>query len=121
MQFLTQPFGELRLGEFLLSHLADPQWTAFRAAVAFVKRSGTQFIRGPLQEFSVRGRARISVGIDLMGTSTEGLNDLLAATPGGEVFVYRNNGPYTFHPKVYFWLLKDQIPHLVLNLQRIEK
>jgi len=27
--------------------------------------------------------------------------DLLEATPAGEIFVYRNNGPYTFHPKVY--------------------
>lgn len=103
MQFLTQPFGEVRLGEFLLSHLADRQWTVFRAAIAFVKRSGTQFIRQPLRDFSGRAQARISVGIDLYGTSSEGLNDLLEATPGGQVFIYRNNGPYTFHPKVYMF------------------
>lgn len=101
MQFITQPFGEVRLGEFLLSHLADPQWTVFRAAVAFVKRSGTQFVRQPLRDFTGRAQARISVGIDLYGTSREGLTDLLEATSGGQVFVYRNNGPYTFHPKVY--------------------
>jgi hypothetical protein len=101
MQFITQPFGAVRLGEFLLGHLADPQWTVFRAAIAFVKRSGTQFIRQPLRDFSSRAEARISVGIDLFGTSREGLSDLLEATPGGQVFVYRNNGPYTFHPKVY--------------------
>jgi hypothetical protein len=29
------------------------------------------------------------------------LNDLLEATPAGGLFVYRNAGPYTFHPKVY--------------------
>ena len=39
--------------------------------------------------------------MDLYGTSREGLNDLLEATPGGHVFVYRNSGPNTFHPKVY--------------------
>jgi hypothetical protein len=99
MEFITQPFGEVRLGDFLLSHFADPEWTAFRAAIAFVKRSGTQFIRQPLRDFSGRGQARISVGVDLFGTSREGLNDLLEATPGGQVFVYRNNGPYTFHPE----------------------
>lgn len=100
MQFITQPFGEVRLGEFLRAHLADPQWTAFRAAVAFVKRSGTQYIRQALREFSGRAQVKISVGVDLYGTSREALTDLLEATPGG-VFVYRNNGPYTFHPKVY--------------------
>ncbi|MDO8430913.1 MAG: hypothetical protein Q7S58_00740 [Candidatus Binatus sp.] len=101
MQFITQPFGEARLGEFLLGHLADPQWTIFRAAIAFVKRSGTQYVRQALREFSGRAQVRISVGIDLYGTSREGLSDLLEATAGGQLFVYRNNGPYTFHPKVY--------------------
>jgi hypothetical protein len=101
MQFIAQPFGEVRLGDFLLSHLGDPQWTEFRAAIAFVKRSGTQYIRQPLLSFSNRAQVRISVGVDLYSTSKEGLIDLLEATPGGEIFVYRNNGPYTFHPKVY--------------------
>ena len=103
MQFIKQPFGEVRLGEFLLSHLADPQWTDFRAAVAFVKRSGTQYIRQPLSEFSARADVRMSAGIDLYGTSKEGLNDLLEATDAGEVLIYRNNGRSTFHPKVYLF------------------
>jgi len=113
MQFITQPFGQVRLGDFLLSHLVDPQWTGFRAAIAFVKRSGTQFIRQSLQDFSGRAQARISVGIDLYGTSREGLNDLLQATPGGQVFVYRNNGPYTFHPKVYVFTSAQRADVLV--------
>src|SRR6266446_3113503 len=103
MQFITQPFANARLGELLLSHLGDPQWTEFRAAVAFVKRSGTQHIRQPLRNFSDRAQVKISVGIDLYGRSLEGLIDLLEATPGGQIFVYRNNGPYTFHPKVYLF------------------
>lgn len=101
MQFITQPFGAVRLGDFLLSHFADPQWTCFRAAIAFVKRSGTLFVRQPLLAFSNRADVRISVGIDLNGSSREGLSDLLDGTPQGQVFVYRNNGPSTFHPKVY--------------------
>ncbi len=39
----------------------------------------------------------------LFGTSREGLTDLLDSTPGGEIFVYRNNGPSTFHPKIYLF------------------
>jgi hypothetical protein len=102
MQFIAQPFAEIRLGEFLLGHLADPQWTAFRAAIAFVKRSGTRHIRQPLRNFCDRAQVKLSVGVDLYGTSREGLTDLLdATTPNGQIFIYRNNGPYTFHPKVY--------------------
>jgi hypothetical protein len=101
MQFITQPFGEVRLGGFLLGHLADPQWTTFRAAVAFVKRSGTQYLHQPLRDFSARAAVRISVGVDLYGTSREALTELLDATQAGQILVYRNNGPSTFHPKVY--------------------
>ncbi len=103
MQFITQPFGEVRLGEFLLNHLTDPQWTTFRAAIAFVKRSGTQHIRHALREFSAKADVRLSAGIDMYGTSKEGLNDLLEATKEGQIFVFRNNGPFTFHPKVYLF------------------
>ncbi|MFZ0962470.1 MAG: hypothetical protein WAO35_16355, partial [Terriglobia bacterium] len=73
MEFITQPFGQVRLGDFLLCHFADPQWTVFQAAVAFVKRSGTRHLRRPLREFSRRAPVRISVGIDFLGTSREGL------------------------------------------------
>src|SRR5208283_5174803 len=103
MQFIAQPIGKVRLGEFLLSHLADPQWTAFRAAVAFVKRSGTQYIRQALKDFSAKALITISAGVDLYGSSREGLNDLLEATQAGQVLIYKNNGPYTFHPKVYLF------------------
>jgi HKD family nuclease len=104
MEFIVQPFAEIRLGDFLLSHLSDPQWTQFRAAIAFVKRSGTQHIRQPLRHFSDNAQVKVSVGVDLYGTSREGLSDLLeATTPSGQIFIYRNNGPSTFHPKVYLF------------------
>lgn len=113
MQFITQPFGAVRLGEFLLAHFADPQWTSFRAAIAFVKRSGTSFVREPLLAFSGQAEIRISVGVDLNGTSREGLTDLLGATQAGQVFVYRNNGPSTFHPKVYVFKCAQRADVLV--------
>ena len=44
------------------------------------------------------------MGIDLYGTSREGLLDLLNSTPGGQVWIYHNNAPaVTFHPKVYLF------------------
>ncbi len=108
MDFISQPFSAMRLGTFLQEHLSDPQWIVFRAAVAFVKRSGTQYIRQSLLEFSNRAEVKLSVGIDLFGSSREGLNDLIEATPGGQVFVFRNNGPYTFHPKIYLFKRQDR-------------
>jgi hypothetical protein len=103
MEFISQPFSPVRLGDFLLAHLGDPEWTTFRAAIAFVKRSGTRHLVQRLEEFSNRAAVRITVGIDHAGTSREGLLDLLHATPRGEVWIYRNNGPFTFHPKVYMF------------------
>ncbi|HEV2224517.1 MAG TPA: hypothetical protein VGR84_16110 [Candidatus Acidoferrales bacterium] len=113
MQFITQPFGDVRLGEFLRNHLADPQWATFRAAIAFVKRSGTQYIRELLRDFSARSDVLISVGVDLYGTSREGLNDLLDVTRPGQILIYRNNGPYTFHPKVYVFKSAEHADVLV--------
>ena len=103
MPFISQPFSAHRLGDYILKNLGDPRWTTFRAAVAFVKRSGTQYIRQPLAQFSATKAVKVSVGIDLGGTSVEGLEDLLAATPNGEVWVYHNANNSTFHPKIYLF------------------
>ena len=103
MEFVTQPFEAFRLGDYLIEHLADPQWTVFRAAIAFVRRSGTQYVRDSLEEFSNRAEVKLSVGIDLNGTSREGLLELLNAVPNGQIWIYRNSGPNTFHPKVYLF------------------
>jgi len=103
VQFVHQPAREARLGEFLQSRLQEP-WTTFRAAVAFVKRSGTKHIGTSLSEFSKSGRAEIIAGIDLHGTSQEGLEDLLDAVgSNGRVIVFHNRLSLTFHPKVYLF------------------
>ncbi len=98
---LAQPDGD-RLGDLLNRRLQEPQWTTFRAAVAFVKRSGVNHIADSLRAFARRGHIRMAVGVDLLGTSVEGLESLLECVGGqGEVWVFHNeNGP-TFHPKMY--------------------
>lgn len=76
----------------------------FRAAVAFVKRSGTKHIAPALAAFARTRAVEIIAGIDHGGTSTEGLQDLLdAVTPTGRVIVFHNRLPFTFHPKVYLF------------------
>lgn len=100
--FITQPSGSTRLGDFLRSLLTDERWTNFSAAVAFVKRSGVQYIADRLRTFASRGVVKLLVGVDLGGTSQEGLVDLLeCAGSRGEIWVCHNENPSTFHPKVY--------------------
>ena len=111
MDFLRQPAPANRLGDFLIANF-DRDWTHFRAAIAFVKRSGVKrsgvkrsgvkHIASPLARFARSRQVEFIVGIDHDGTSYEGLRDLLAAVePNGRVIVFHNRLAHTFHPKVY--------------------
>jgi HKD family nuclease len=91
------------LGDYLKANLKGP-WTRFRAAVAFVKRSGTKHLTASLAEFAKTNGVEIIAGIDHRGTSQEGLRDLLdAVAPKGRVIVFHNRLPMTFHPKIYLF------------------
>jgi HKD family nuclease len=105
VDFIAQPQANFRIGDFLKQAFADPQWTEFRAAVAFVKRSGTKHIGHLLEDFINRGgQAKISAGVDAGGTSAEGLTDLMQATgTAGNVFIFKNASSSTFHPKIYLF------------------
>jgi len=99
---IVQPGNGELLGDFLRRQLVGEQWEEFLAAVAFVKRSGVRHLADALRTFSERGIARLVVGVDLGGTSREGLADLLSSLEGrSEVWVYHNEAASTFHPKVY--------------------
>ena len=103
MEFIHQPTASHRLGDYLKSNLSK-NWTHFRAAVAFVKRSGTRHIAKQIAEFAQTGQVEIIAGIDHRGTSVEGLNDLLEAVkPRGQIIIFHNRLPFTFHPKVYIF------------------
>ena len=104
MEFVHQPYGQPRLGEYLSAHLADLQWTHFRAAVAFAKRSGVNQLRAGLEAFRDRGGvAVVTVGIDMFGTSREALDILRQSLTDGGLRVYHNAGSSTFHPKIYLF------------------
>jgi len=100
-KFIAQPGGS-RLGDLLKTLLADEFWSHFSAAVAFVKRSGVQYIAEALRAFSARSTVKMLIGVDLSGSSREGLADLLACVgERGEIWVCHNESVSTFHPKVY--------------------
>ena len=102
MEIVFQPSASDRLGDFLNVGFSG-NWSSFRSAVAFVKRSGVRHIEGGLTSFVARGRGvEIIAGIDHRGTSHEGLQSLLdSVASGGRVVVFHNPGLLTFHPKVY--------------------
>ena len=101
MEFLRQPATANRLGDCLIANF-ERDWTHFRAAIAFVKRSGVKHVAGPLANFVQSRQVEVIVGIDHNGSSYEGLRDLLAAVqPNGRVIVFHNRLVHTFHPKVY--------------------
>lgn len=103
MEFLYQPRSSGRLGEFLNENFGG-DWTQFRAAVAFVKQSGTKHIREKLASFAKTRTVDIIAGIDHLGTSLEGLQDLLnASRPNGKVTIFHNRLRKTFHPKIYLF------------------
>ena len=103
MEFLHQPSQSDRIGDYLKDNLSR-KWTHFRAAVAFVKRSGTRHLAKPLAAFVRTGHVEIIAGIDHCGTSSEGLQELLnAVSSNGRVIVFHNRLPFTFHPKIYLF------------------
>lgn len=103
ISLIVHPHGAYRLGDFLIENLKDTKWTDFHASVAFVKKSGTQFIHSGLKGFASKKKVSISVGIDHGGSSQEGLSHLLDAVGSkGGVWVYKNSAN-TFHPKVYLF------------------
>lgn len=104
-RLVAHPLDSFRVGDFLISGLQDPKWTEFRAAVAFVKKSGTRFIAPHLATFAKRSGSvvNISIGVDFGGSSLEGVKELVDAVAGmGKLWVYRN-ASNTFHPKVFLF------------------
>ena len=112
MKLVEQPTG-LRLGDWLNANLVG-DWTEFRAAVAFVKRSGVKHIAAGLAAFAQSRAVEVVAGLDHQGTSYEGLRGLMdAVSPNGRVVVFHNQLPHTFHPKVYLFKSADRAEMVV--------
>jgi HKD family nuclease len=109
IRVLSQPLGSSPVGEVVIDALGSGKWTTFRAVVAFAKDSGVRYLAKPLHDFlAAQGNnAFITVGLDLDGTSLEGLQGLWRTLNGrGELLVFKEGqgGPSrTFHPKVFLF------------------
>lgn len=103
--FHVQP-SEEELANELVRQLDDRRWTRFHAAVAWARATGVSLLRDALGRFLSRGgAATIVVGLDLTGTTREGLQGLLDLRAHGslDVWVYHDEGGAVFHPKVYLF------------------
>lgn len=108
MWILAQPFAEKSVGDFINEALGGVHgdFSSFQVSVAFAKRSGVQYIEDMLKEFLGHGKsAQVVVGVDLGGTTSEGLEALLNALgESGELFINHDESAFTtFHPKIYFF------------------
>ncbi len=114
MDFIAQPVGRFRLGDYLLGNFQDERWTLFRASVAFVKNSGVKHIYNLLSGFRERGQSIISVGIDNGVTTYEGLVNLLDAIgSNSEMWIFHNENSSTFHPKIYLFANDESADFIV--------
>ncbi len=111
VEVLAQPFGAT-VGDRLIAELASGRWQRFRCAVAFAKRSGVQYLDGPLRKFvKAGGMAELTIGIDSGGTSFEAASYLASAVgPAGQMMISHELHPsISFHPKLYAFTSADPL------------
>lgn len=104
-EFITNPDGAQRLGDYLKAAFTSDQWTHCYGAVAFIRASGVQQLIPDIAAFQERkGSIRLAVGVDLFGSSAEGLQLLVENLPSPSfAAVLHNEGDSTFHPKVWLF------------------
>jgi hypothetical protein len=92
---IHHPEGEKRPGDLPVENLQKGSWKNFRAAVAFVKRSGVKHLAKPLKSFTAHGVSNISAGIDQGVTSAEGLLTKRSRAPRSVAFPAQAFSPLT--------------------------
>lgn len=100
MDIRHQPF-EGALGDTLIERLNSGAYSRFEFMVAFAKQSGVLRLKAALEAFrATGGTVSAFVGIDMGGTSSEALTNLVNLTD--ELHVVHSESPMqTFHSKVY--------------------
>lgn len=109
MRFVNQPARDL-LGDELVELLRSPETSRFWAASAWVRRPALRRLEPALAAFAKRvkpGDCRGLFGVDLGGTTREGLE--LATALFGQARVFHSSGSpvRTFHPKLYLFAQSD--------------
>ncbi|GIL40795.1 phospholipase D family protein [Roseiterribacter gracilis] len=114
IEFVGQPDGPQRTGDWLLNRLGESNWQNFWATVAFAKQSGTGHLTDALQKFATSRSVLLGVGIDHHGTSLEAVQDLVTAVGADNLFLCHHASlAHTFHPKAFLFADKKRATALV--------
>jgi HKD family nuclease len=91
------------VASLLATELRAGRWSRFTAIVAFARMSGVGQVEPDLSAFtSGGGRADLTIGTDLRGTTYEAAWYLMnAVAPTGRVLLASSEPAATFHPKIY--------------------
>lgn len=112
MHLLSQPFNG-HLGSYLIDALKSGDFDRLAVAVAFAKNSGVSRLRDAFDRFRAEGGTiEVVVGVDMQGTSYEGLMNLLEVTDA--LYVMHDEGAQTFHTKL-FNMVADSASELVVG------
>jgi hypothetical protein len=108
VEFVGQPFRRwTNPGSFLAEAIADPGVKRLLVTTAWVRSTGLQSLLPSLQSLRARGgRSELIVGVDLKGTSRQGL--VLAGRHFDSIHVVHDPAGRTFHPKAYLALGRDR-------------
>ena len=108
LKVLGQPYRDWPSGEsFVSTALRDPGVTRLLVLTAWVRESGLRALVPGLQELSARGgRVDMIVGVDLKGTTRQGLE--LAKKHADRLYVVHDPAGRTFHPKLYLAVGDDR-------------
>lgn len=126
VEILTLPY-DVPAGRSLLhrliEELGNPDWTLFRAAVAFARSSGNYMeLLDALRQFAERGgRVELTFGADTFSGEQQGsdyeaiagLLNVLDTHETADVHLYHERGR-TFHPKIYLFANQETQRALVI-------
>jgi HKD family nuclease len=89
-----------RVGDVLVTALADPRYDDFRFGVAYMRASGINRLAAALDDFVSRGgKVSGAIGLDDEVTTAEALQALLAVSNSSTVF--HTVSGFIYHPKLY--------------------
>ena len=99
-QVVAEDIEGARFGDVLKGRLEDDRYSQFYFAVAFLRRSGFDYLGTSLSEFLDRGGELFGVaGVDNKVTTREALEQL--SEMAVQSTVYNTSSDFIFHPKFY--------------------
>ncbi|MFC4450933.1 phospholipase D-like domain-containing protein [Halorussus aquaticus] len=99
-QVVTEDIEGDRFGDVLKERLEDDRYSQFYFAIAFLRRSGFDYLGESLSEFLNQGGELFGVaGVDNKVTTREALEQLSAMAT--QSTIYNTSSDFIFHPKFY--------------------